>query len=112
MESPENPEIDQKLKEIEASLNRDSLGKIYQVEKLPDNSQDHQNLDNPFSQITTWYQGLPSNSKVLVLLGGGVVGLVVIGTVLRLVSALFTLAILAGGAYLAYKFWIEPKQGQ
>jgi hypothetical protein len=106
MESPKNSDIDQKLQEIEASLDRDSVGKIYSVEKAPEN----QSSDRLLSEIKTWYGGLSSNTKILVWLGGGVGGLIVIGTVLRLVSNLFTLAILAGGAYLVYKFWIKPKQ--
>jgi hypothetical protein len=109
MESSENREINQKLQEIEASINRDSFGEIYPVEKITQDASESQGLDRMFSQITTWYRGLPSNGKVLVVLVGGVAGLVVVGTILRLVFALFTLAILAGGAYLAYKFWIEPK---
>jgi hypothetical protein len=106
MESPKNSDIDQKLQEIEASLDRESVGKIYSVEKASEN----RSSDRLLSEIKTWYGGLSSNTKILVWLGGGIGGLIVIGTVLRLVSNLFTLAILAGGAYLVYKFWIKPKQ--
>lgn len=110
MESPNNQDLNQKLKEIEASINRDTSGKIYPVEKLPDNSLSQASSDTVFSQIIAWYQGLPVNGKVAVILAGGVGGLVVLGTVFRLISALFTLAILGAGAYLVYKFLIEPKQ--
>jgi hypothetical protein len=106
MESPKNSDTNQKIQEIEASLDRDSAGKIYSVKKAPED----RSSDRLLSEIKTWYGGLSSNTKILVWLGGGVAGLAVVGTLLSLVSNLFKLAILAGGAYLVYKFWIEPKQ--
>jgi hypothetical protein len=110
MESPENRKLKQQLEKMQAEIDKDLQRKVYPVSKVPQNPPQTPGLANLSSQISSWYRSLPTNTKAIVLVGGGVVGLVVVGAFLRLVSALFTLAVLAGGAYLVYKLWIEPKE--
>ncbi|MBF2097796.1 MAG: hypothetical protein IGQ88_05390 [Gloeomargaritaceae cyanobacterium C42_A2020_066] len=59
-------------------------------------------------RLQRWYQSLPPAGRLIVLGGGVLGGLAVLSTVMRLVSLLISVGVLAGGAYLLYQFLKKP----
>ncbi|MGK7932576.1 MAG: hypothetical protein AB4041_14235 [Microcystaceae cyanobacterium] len=64
-------------------------------------------LAKGFSRLQAWYQALPTPAKVIVAVGGGLVALSLFNTVLKLVTSLVSLGILALICYGLYKFVIK-----
>lgn len=70
------------------------------------------NLNQSLNQIRDWFNTLPSAGKVVVVIMTAIIGFSLLNTVLRLVSSLLTIAILAVVLYLLYKFFIAPQSSQ
>lgn len=64
------------------------------------------------NQIRTWFQGLPTVGKVMVVVVGGSLGLSLFKTVFQLITSLISLAILGIILYMVYKFFITPQSPQ
>jgi len=61
-----------------------------------------------WSRLQQWYEGLPTLGKALAFGGAAIAGFAVLQTVLRLVTALLTLGVLAGVVYGAYRLFVAP----
>jgi hypothetical protein len=66
-------------------------------------------LQRSYQQFLAWFNEIPSSGKLLAIAGGGLLSLTLIKTVFQLISSLVTLSIFGIIIYLAYRFWIAPK---
>ncbi len=94
----DQPNWQKRLEELEKEVNQT-------LETTPIRLENTQStLEKAFSRLQTWYKGLPTAAKVIVAVGGGLVALSLLNSVLRLVTSLISLAILALICYGLYKF--------
>lgn len=61
------------------------------------------------TQVTQWFESLPSPGKVAVVIISALVGFSILRNVLQLVASVLSLAILGVILYLVYKFFVTPK---
>ncbi len=100
-----NPEdhrrLERQLENLEAELNQQKL-----QQSSFDTSQSIQSL---YSQFIIWYQGLTRVGQVAVIVGGALIGLSLVSTVVKLISLALNLAVLGVIVYVAYKFFLAPQ---
>jgi hypothetical protein len=113
MNSPNNQDWEQKLKELEQEIDRTNS---FESEEKTEAVRPH--IETDLSQkITTWlnlardwFNSLPKAGRVIVGAGAIIVSFSVLNTFLRLISSLISLAILAGLLYLGYKFLVTSSK--
>ncbi|NJK68862.1 MAG: hypothetical protein HC789_18070 [Microcoleus sp. CSU_2_2] len=86
--------------ELKAKLERSPL--------IQQNSNSYQTVQTLYNQFLNKFQRLPKPGKVAVFAVGAIVVLTVFNTVVQLISALITLAVLGVLIYVAYKLAIAP----
>ncbi|MBD2314953.1 hypothetical protein H6G20_25115 [Desertifilum sp. FACHB-1129] len=104
MNSPETPELEDRLKDLETEIN------IHPVVKHEPEAQP--SLPSTFSKLMNWYQGLSGSGKIVTLVVVAIVGLMVIQLFVRLVAIAIGLTVLATLLYLAYKFFSNSHPAQ
>ncbi len=62
-----------------------------------------------YQQFIVWFNTIPSSGKLLAIVGGSIVSLSLMKTVYQLVTSLISLSFIGIVLYLAYRFWILPK---
>ncbi len=112
MNPQENRDYDRRLQELENELNQDRP--LQAGENRPG-----QPLQRPVNhslpeksvvnQVTHWFNSLPKAGKVAVVAIATLVGFSILRSVLQLVGALISLAIVGGILYLVYKFFVTPQ---
>lgn len=111
MNPQENRDYDRRLQELETELERDQP--LPSVDTQPGQPLQH-NVNNSqpasvWNQIANRFNSLPTAGKVAVVIIAAIVGFSVLRSVLQLVAALISLAILGVILYLVYKFFVKPQ---
>lgn len=86
--------------ELKAKLERSPL--------IQQNSNSYQTVQTLYNQFLDQFQKLPKPGKVAVFTVGAIIVLTIFNTVVQLISALLTLAVLGVLIYIAYKLAISP----
>jgi hypothetical protein len=111
MNPQENRDYDQKLQELEKELDAERpLQSVETQAGQPLQSNfNYSQMESVFNRVTNWFNSLPNAGKVAVVIVAAVVGFSLLRSVLQLVGALISLAILGGILYLIYKFFVTPQ---
>ena len=115
MNPQENRDYDRRLQELENELNNNRLPQS--VDNRPGQplgrtvnpSQPEKSVVN---QVANWFNRLPKAGKVAVVAIATLIGFSVLRSVLQLVGALISLAIVGGLLYLVYKFFVTPQSSK
>ncbi len=115
MNSPNNQDWEQRLKELEQEIERTTFPES--AEKT-ETVRPHVEID-PSQKITAWlnsardwFNSLPNVGRVIVGVGAIMVSFSVLNTFLRLISSLISIAILGGLLYLGYKFLVDSSKSE
>ncbi len=100
MSVPNEPEWKRKLHDLEAQMN--------QTRPLQSNSDTSESIQSLYQRAVTWFQQLPKEGQIAVAVAGAVLGLSVLGTLVKLVSFALSLVLLGGLLYIGYKFFLAP----
>ena len=87
--------------ELKAKLERSSL--------IKQNSDSYQAVGTFYNQLLDKFQRLPKPGQVVAFAAGSIIVLTVFNSVVQLISALMTLAVLGVLIYIAYKLAISPQ---
>ena len=102
MEQQENKNWKQKLEDLEAEINQPN------GEPIPQISTDFQaRIQQVLTSGRGWFNTLPNTGKVAVAIGGVLIGIVVLNSVLKLVTSLLVIGVLGTILFLLYKFFIS-----
>ena len=101
MNPEEQRRHERQLENLEAELN--------QPKPLQSPFDRTQSIESLYSQFMIWYRGLARAGQVAVVVGGALIGLSLVSTVLKLISLAFNLAVLGALVYIAYKFFLAPQ---
>jgi hypothetical protein len=101
MNPQEQRRLERQLENLEAELN--------QQKPQQSNSDTSRSIQSLYSQFIIWYKGLPPVGQVAVIVGGVLIGLSLVSTVVKLISLAFNLAVLGVIVYVAYKFFLAPQ---
>lgn len=102
MNKPENSNPERRLEELELELERE--GKSRQKTTNLETAAPEKNY---LQIVLNWFDRLPTLGKVGVVVGGIVIGFSLLNSVLKLVTSVLVIAILAVVLYGAYKFIIK-----
>ncbi len=111
MKPADNSNWQQRLQELEVEVNQTTPGTEVKftvpepLKAMADPAQ-YQNL---IDRLLPWFNNLSQTTKVAVAVIGALVAFVVLRSVLQLVAAAASLAILGIILYLVYRFLIAPK---
>jgi hypothetical protein len=115
MNSPNNQDWEQRLKELEQEIDRTPFP---ESEEKTETVRPHVEID-PSQKITVWLQSardwfssLPTVGRVIVGVGAIMVSFSVLNIFLRLISSLISIAILGGLLYLGYKFLVTSSKSE
>ncbi len=111
MKPADNSNWQQRLKELEVEVNQTTPAtevKFTVPEPLKAMT-DPARYQNLIDRILPWFNELSQPSKVVVAVVGAIVAFIVLRSVLQLVAAAASLAILGIILYLVYRFLIAPK---
>jgi hypothetical protein len=100
MNPPNDPKVKTKIPEV---FPADPVTKSSIIPKDLINS-----LKNTYQHLQLWFQALPAWGQIGLVIGGAVVALNVLKTVMQLISLSITLAILGVIIYFGYKILIAP----
>lgn len=92
-----NTDWKERLEQIESEINQ------FSVKPMP-NAETRQTW---LRQISNWFDSLPTIAKVGVGIVGVIIGLSLLNTVLRLITALITIAILGGIGLFVYNLLVK-----
>ncbi|MGB5963614.1 MAG: hypothetical protein WBG73_23460 [Coleofasciculaceae cyanobacterium] len=110
MNPQENQDPQRRLQELEKEINQENLKAV----GTRIGQQLQQNLDSPqlsstFNQVANWFKSLPSVAKVAVAIVAALMGISLLSSIMKLVAAVISLAILGVILYLGYKYLILPQ---
>jgi anti-sigma-K factor RskA len=111
MKPADNSNWQQRLQELEVEVNQTAPATEVKF-TLPEPLKaitDPAQYQNLIDRLLPWFNNLSQISKVVVAVAGALVAFVVLRSVLQLVAAAASLAILGIILYLVYRFWIAPK---
>ncbi|RMF21082.1 MAG: hypothetical protein D6756_13130 [Cyanobacteria bacterium J083] len=108
MNPKQEPDWQQKLAELEAELEDESTP-LYTVSKNNQTDSQQEKLRAKFSSGQIWFQSLPTTAKLVIAGVLLLVGFSLLSTVLRLVTSLLTLGIIALILYSLYRFFFSPR---
>lgn len=120
MNSNDNQNWQRRLQELDAEVNRPSSTPNplpteptqplsthpETVEAVPPS------MEMVVKRFIVWFNGLPSAARVVVLLGGVVVGFIALKTVFQLVVSVVSLVILAGMLYAVYNVFMKSQSSK
>ncbi|MBW4492202.1 MAG: YhcB family protein [Oscillatoria princeps RMCB-10] len=101
MNPEEQRRLERQVENLEAELN--------QQKPLQSHFETSQSIQSLYSQFIIWYRGLAPVGQVAVIVGGALIGLSLVSTVVKLISLAFNLAVLGAIVYVAYKFFLAPQ---
>ncbi len=99
MTAPENQDWARKLKDLEAQMDRTS--------STSDNGDRLTDTDDQPNVFMAWFDRLPGIGKLAAGTVAVLLALAALGTALRLIALLFSLAIFAGLFYVVYKLFLS-----
>lgn len=111
MNPQENQDQQRRLQELEKEINQENLKAVgtklgtQLQEKLNSSPQ----LSSTFNQVANWFKSLPSVAKVAVAIVAALMGISLLSSIMKLVAAVISLAILGVILYLGYKYLIVPQ---
>lgn len=105
MTSPNEPNWEKRIQELEVEIEQDS--KELSTSSQTDTSQ---SIETGVSLLRQWFESLPTAAKVVVAVVGLMIGFSLLNTVLKLITSLISITILAVVLYLLYKFFLAPKE--
>lgn len=109
-----NPQPDQdlerRLQQLEADLTPPSQPPIVSQPQKPSQPQpDNFQLQVQFNKLSNWFNSLPGFGKLIVVGVAAIVGLAIVRALLKLVSAVISLAVLAVLLYFGYQFFVRRR---
>ena len=110
MNSPENPNLEQRFQELEREVNQtsSSSGSSSAEVESPLPRHDSFSLEKTLERLQTWFQALPPVAKVAVAVVGTIAGFSLLNTVLKVVTSLLSIVVMGVVLYLLYKFFLAP----
>lgn len=106
-----NPQPDQdlerRLQQLEAELTPPPQPPIISQPQKQLQPQPDIQLQVQFNKFITWFNGLPGFGKLIVVGVAAIVGLAIVRVLLKLVSAVISLAFLAVLLYFGYQFFVS-----
>ncbi|MBW4641876.1 MAG: hypothetical protein KME23_02440 [Goleter apudmare HA4340-LM2] len=100
-------ELQQRLQKLEAEIKSSSV-KVTQPEAQRQKSQSGvSSFNSQLTRLRDWFDSLSGTKKLVVLGVTTLVGLGVLQTVLKLVTSVISLAVLAVLVYVGYKFFVS-----
>jgi hypothetical protein len=99
MSSPEPFESNYSFEEVEVEIEADDSPPV----------ETKVSFSRSLEKVKTWYSNLSTSAQVVVAVGGVFVTLSVLTAILRLVSAVLSVLILAAIVYFIYRFILKPK---
>lgn len=107
-----NPQPDQdlerRLQQLEAELTPPPQPPIISQPQKPLQPPDNfQAVQVQFNKLSNWFNSLPGFGKLIVAGVTAIVGLAIIRALLKLVSAVISLAVLAVLLYFGYQFFVR-----
>lgn len=117
MNSNDNQNWQRRLQELDVEVNRNSSTPSPTSVQLNSPVSPHSeaveetppSLEMVVTRFIAWFNGLPSAARVVVLLGGVVVGFIALKTLFQLVVSVVSLTILAGMLYAVYKVFMNSQ---
>jgi hypothetical protein len=111
MNPKENPDNQRRLQELAKAINQEQIRAIGTRlgQQLQQSLNSSQLLSPVFNQVSNWFNSLPSAAKVAVAIIAALMGISLLGSILKLFAALISLAILGVVLYLGYKYLIVPQ---
>ncbi len=113
MDPQEPKNWQQKLQDLEQQINQqmnsNSTSNTDSQYPLPNANIKWDNLNQKLEKAKTWFGNLNSPVQAVVAIAGIVVGFAVLGTVLKVITSLVSIAILGVLLYLLYKFFFAPQ---
>lgn len=104
-------ELEQRLQQLEAELSPPSpLAGAQPQTSQPTTTTDSQSVELQLQRFIGWFNNLPGFAKVVIVGIAIIVSFAILRAVLKLVAALFSLAILAVVLYFAYQFLVARSQ--
>lgn len=110
MSSSNNQDWQRRMEELEAEINYDRSSQDTNTVRPHLEIDRSQVLEKWLTSAKEWFNNLSSEGRVVVGLVGVLVGFSILGTLLRLISSLVSIAILAGLLYFGYKFLANNQQ--
>jgi hypothetical protein len=112
MNSSNNQDWEQKLKDLEAEINQTSAAKQKEPETVRSHVEIHnaQQITNWLNSARDWFQSLPSVGKIAVGVGTAMIAISVLTTFIKLVSSLISVAIVGALIYMGYKFLVSSSE--
>lgn len=102
MQSSEEPDLKQRLKELEIE--------VEQNQALPGSNTQPISVNNLVETFLTWYRGLTGNTRIIVIAIGLIAGLAIFTAVLQLLLLSVRLAVTAVVLYLAYRIFVAVRK--
>lgn len=111
MNQRENQDNQRRLQELEKAINQEQIRAIgTRLGQQLQQSLNSSPLISPvFNQVANWFNSLPNPAKVAVAIIAALMGISILGSILKLFAALISLAILGVVLYLGYKYLIVPQ---
>lgn len=100
-------DLQRRLQNLEAEINSKSVNSSNLSEKTPTSQSDVPNVKSQFAKLRLWFNNLSGTTKLIVAGVAALLSLGVLQAVLKLVSSVVSLALLAFLVYLGYKFFVS-----
>lgn len=103
-------ELEQRLQQLEAELNPSPSSVPVSQAQTSQPQPTTLTVELQLQRFVSWFSNLPSFAKLIIVGIGILVSFAILRAVLKLVAALFSLAILAVVLYFAYQFLVARSQ--
>jgi ABC-type uncharacterized transport system permease subunit len=105
MNGSDNHNWQERLRELEAEIADETAKPLEKLRKF-NATQSNTFKTETLSRVQNWFANLPKAGKIIVGVAALMVGFSILNTVLKLISAVISLAILAVVLYVVYQFFI------
>ncbi|HEY9703427.1 MAG TPA: hypothetical protein V6C58_13325 [Allocoleopsis sp.] len=109
----QNQEWQQRLEDLETEINQNSSIpkiEIHPVQPISSKEKGAEFISSLWIKVKNWYDGLASTGKVVVTVGALLIGFSLLNSVLKLIGALISIAVVAVILFVGYKFFIESEE--
>jgi hypothetical protein len=100
-------DLQRRLQNLEAEINSKSANQGNLPETTQTSQSDIPNVKSQFAKLRLWFNNLSGTTKLIVAGVAALLGLGMLQAVLKLVSSVVSLALIAFLVYLGYKFFIS-----
>lgn len=112
MNFQDNRDNERRLQELEREINQSIPTIETRVEQPLAENANSEILASRLTQVANWFNSLPKPGKIVITIIAVLLGFSLLKSILQLVAALISLALLGVILYLGYKFLIAPKSAQ